>query len=198
MPRFLLIAFIVSALSLGGPLAPAAQAATTCPPSPTPGTTILGNLVVPATGELFSPCILDNVTVTGNVTVGENRSLILENGSTIKGNLTATNPLNVRAEDSTVNGKITITGAGTATLFESTVFLANLTVGGEVSLTNNDVGSGQLRDSRVGGNVTVNNNAVFGVINNTINGKLSCSGNGTVLLDGNTAKGGKFGQCADN
>ena len=50
------------------PAAPAAPAtaATTCPPNPTPGSTVSGNLIVPSGAQ----CVLSGVTVSGNVVVG--------------------------------------------------------------------------------------------------------------------------------
>ena len=65
--------FTTTMLACGIMLAvlPTARADTTCPPSPTPGGTVNGNLIVP-TGQ---NCTLAGVTVTGNVQVQTNAVL---------------------------------------------------------------------------------------------------------------------------
>ena len=66
--------FATTMLTFGIMLAalPTAHAAdTTCPPSPPSGSTINGNLIVPANAS----CELDDGTVTGNVVVGTGASL---------------------------------------------------------------------------------------------------------------------------
>src|SRR4051794_28594206 len=62
MSRTLLAALLVLSLSLAGALAPAAQAATSCT-GDIRNTTIQGDLVVVPRAT----CVIDNVTVTGNV-----------------------------------------------------------------------------------------------------------------------------------
>jgi hypothetical protein len=65
--------FATTMLACGIMLAalPSARADTTCPPSPPLGTTINGNLIVPAGQN----CTLVEVTVTGNVQVQTNATL---------------------------------------------------------------------------------------------------------------------------
>src|SRR5437867_2532306 len=68
-------------------LAAARAADTTCPPNPSPGSTVNGNLVVPSGAS----CVLSGVTVTGNVQVQTNATLqVIPNGTqgaTIDGNV---------------------------------------------------------------------------------------------------------------
>ena len=81
--------FATTMLACGIMLAvlPTARADTTCPPNP--GTTVNGNLIVPAN----QTCIVRGVTVTGNVQVQTNAHLNISDnatqGSTIDGNLRA-------------------------------------------------------------------------------------------------------------
>ena len=50
--------------------------------------------------------------------------------------------------------------------------------------------------NHVEGKMTVDDNEFADVLLNTIGGKLTCSGNTSIFGRDNTAKGGKFGQCA--
>jgi hypothetical protein len=75
---------------LVGTLPVARAADTSCTTVIANGGTINGNLIVPVSAT----CTLENVTVTGNVTVGRGASLLVETGTgqavTIGGNLQAT------------------------------------------------------------------------------------------------------------
>jgi hypothetical protein len=75
---------------LVGTLPIARAADTSCTTVIANGGTINGNLIVPVSAT----CTLENVTVTGNVTVGRGASLLVETGTgqavTIGGNLQAT------------------------------------------------------------------------------------------------------------
>src|SRR5258705_10774835 len=116
MPRFLRVVLIALSLALGGPLAPSAQTSTTaCPSNPAPGSTVNGNLVVPA----GLSCVLFNVIVTGNVTVEADAAISLIN-STINGGLIATNSNGVTtpAGRSTIKGSLTISGGSSSRLHD--------------------------------------------------------------------------------
>src|SRR4051794_31351540 len=157
-----LIGFAVTltmALATTGVLGAApAWAATQCPPNPAPGSTVIGDLVVP-NGQT---CQLAGVTVTGsvrvaanarlnvgsdsgtpsriegNVTLGNNASLIF-NSSTLEGSINATNqPRDVvlyfadfgGSPPTEVFGDINVTGA------TQHAALCGADVGGNVNITN--------------------------------------------------------------
>jgi hypothetical protein len=184
MPRALLAALIGLLLSLIGPLAPAAKAATACTGNLS-NTTISGDLTV--TGGV---CTLSTVTVTGNVHLQPATTLLL-GGVTIKGNLTATNPFAVNTIDggNTIRGALSINGTS-----NSNLSVIGLRVGGAASITG--LNSAVLFNSTFGANLTVNGNSNATVDGNHTKGTLSCNNNIAIGGGGNTARGGKTGQCA--
>jgi hypothetical protein len=190
MLRALLAALVVFVLSLSGRLAPSAQAATSCT-STISGTTIVGNLVVPA----GATCNLDNVTVTGNVSVQANAELDFTQSGQIGGNLTATNASHVfvnavGAGDIRIAGNVSLTGVtGRVSLLEAQVG-GNYTVKNSGSTT-----PSTIANNRIGGNLVFQGTTNYDVSSNQVNGILSCSGNTNINGNNNTANGGKFGQC---
>jgi hypothetical protein len=203
--------FAITPLAALGILAgavPAARAADTPCTGPITGTTINGNLTVPA----GATCTLTNVTVTGNVQVGKGASLTTPalpgNTVTIGGNVQATQCQTVSiippSETVSVGGNVQIQyctsesgfdtgGQGTVTISGNFVCdhnsgvcsAAGGSVRGNVEVNNNSGGSignpgAEVGGNTVGGNVQVNNN----------------SGNFVSQVFGNTI-GGNL-QCAGN
>jgi hypothetical protein len=189
MPRALLAAFIVFVLSLGGPLVPSAHAATTCNGAIF-NTTIQGDLVVP-TGVL---CQMQFVTVQGNVLVQPGGSLDLAGGNQVFGHVTGgsgsgfltVNPGN------RVRGDVRFQDASTVVLSSSG---GGSRVDGSVTV-HGTTGLASVQGATIGGNALFTGNAILHVFNDRIGGWLDCRGNTTVSTGGNTAKGGKRGQCA--
>jgi hypothetical protein len=213
MPRIVLIVLVALALSLGGPLAPAAHAATTDCTSHLTLTTINGSLVVPA-GQA---CRLSNVTVTGNVKVESGATIAIvntilplrviagnvkvESGATISminaninGTLIATDAAGVftPAGRTTINGSLTISGG-------STTRLHDLVVNGAVNLTGlQGTGDGALRVvvSHFGDKLTVTDSAEVIIQESHIEGKTTVDDNASVHID-TTDIGGKL-TCSGN
>jgi len=207
--------FAITPLAAFGILAgavPAARAADTpCTTTISSGTTINGNLTVPA-GAI---CTLANVTVTGNVQVGKGAVLIvIPSGGqtvTIGGNVQAAQRQTVSFPGTdgaiSVGGSVQIqsctAGSGYnapgATLTISGNFACDHNSGGcfaeggsvrgNVQVNNNSNGGGLGADvggNNVGGNVQVNNNSGSSasiVSRNTIGGNLQCAGNTPGVTD---------------
>ena len=144
------------------------------------GETIIGGVDVPATtGPDTTVCTLIDVTVIGSVTVGAGSALLVCS-STITGSVLAVDSNDVHLGEvhggfdcpgNTINGSVTIQGAGGA----------------------------ELDNSVVVGPVTFTNNAGVDVEGNFITGALQCSGNTFITNSGepNTVIGPKTGQCAN-
>jgi hypothetical protein len=189
---------------------PTARAAdTTCPPSPV-GSTVNGNLIVPAN----QTCVVRGVTVTGNVQIQTNARLVLfaplppstivgnvsvgtgasldasPGGLTIDGNLDANQCLAVSlAAPATVGGNVQIQYC------TSGISRFGVIIGGNVACNNS--GECDLNENKVNGNVEVNDNSTANVFNNTIGNNLQCQGNAAITGGGNSVSGHKSGQCAN-
>jgi hypothetical protein len=191
---------------------PAARADMTCSqtsPIP-PGSTVNGNLVVPAGSN---SCLLLTVTVTGNVQVQTNAALTIVAGgpSKIVGNVS----VGTGATVDTGNGILTIDGNLVANQCLGVLLGEGFAVGGNVQIQNctgeSDVGSGDIggnvgcnnsgtcdvSSNKVNGNVQINDNSSAQVLNNTIGNNLQCQGNAAITGGGNTVGGQKMGQCAN-
>ena len=188
----------------------------TCPPNPTPGSTVNGNLVVPPGGF----CILNGVTVTGNVQTNGSVTFAGEAGAdTINGNFYVGTGASVDMESfngvlATIGGNILANGC-----FDVELVNSPIVVGGNFRIQNCESGGYFIAEiagnfdcsntsvclaesGKVHGNVLINNNSNAAVTNNTIGGNLQCAGNGSITdLSNNTALpnrvgGHKQGQCA--
>ncbi len=156
------------------------------------GVTIQGNLAVPNGIN----CLLNGSTVTGNVTLGQGAGLI-SIGSTIQGKLSGDAVSTVGLDSGTVvKGSVTISGA------TSEIYIDSSRVNGNVALTGNAMsGALAVRDSTIGGNLTVSGNSSdydspF-ISNNAVGGNLTCEGNEDPPYGGgNAVSGRKTGQCA--
>jgi len=160
--RALPIAALLALASFGMAGPQAASATTTCPPSPTPGSTVHGDLEV-VSGV---PCVLDHVTVNGSVTVDPNGQLYLQNGAVVTGGISvASRGLLQVAFGSKVGGAVTLDRAEDAIIASSTVshglsgsvdtvFIASSTVNGGVS-TRDTRREFNLCGSKVTGSVQV-------------------------------------------
>jgi hypothetical protein len=192
-------------------LPPARADSTTCPPNQS-GSTVNGNLIVPAGQN----CQLSGVTVTGNVLVQTNATLNIQlGGVTIVGNVSVGTGATLRDD---VNGDLTIDGnfnanqclsvnldsLGVTTIFGTVQFqrcteasVVDVDIGGNVVCNNS--GTCQIAQNRVkNGNVAVNDNSNATVGGNTIGNNLVCQGNTSITNAGfpNTVGGHKNGQCA--
>jgi hypothetical protein len=169
------------------------------------------NLTVPP----GATCILDGGTVTGSVFVESTGCLIVGQGghsTTIGGNITATDAACLSIGfGSSVAGNVTVTGTTGDTPGHTFNFLCNSSIGGSLDIENSGAGanwcigySGSPCSCAAGetihGSLTFDNNAgttINNISDNAITGALSCSGNNANLAgSGNTAGGGKFGQCS--
>jgi hypothetical protein len=202
--------FATTMLTFGIMLAalPTARAAdTTCPPSPPPGSTINGNLIVPANAS----CELDDGTVTGNVVVGTGASLsgFPVTGQTVRivGNITADHCNFAGFQtfgDGTlsVGGNVNIqncTSTGTPSGYFGLVQgqFVSVTIGGNFLCANSEVciaGGGVVQ-----GNLTMDNNTAGSeVVLNQISGNANVSGNsGSAPLVGDNTIGGNL-RCFNN
>jgi hypothetical protein len=201
---------------------PAAHADTTCPPSPSPGSTVNGNLVV----RNNMVCTLSpGVTVTGNAQVGAGATLSLTTGS-VGGNIQADNCVmmiispdgqpstfsvagNVQIQHCDGSGSGFVAGiAGPITIggnFEcSDNFAPCVATGGSVkgnlSVDGNSGGGSRVSAVSVSGNAQINDNTGGTTIieGNGVAGNLQCQGN-TAVSDGgfpNMVAGQRQGQCA--
>jgi len=133
----IMLAAIPAARAAATPAAPAAPAApatatTTCPPNPTPGSTVSGNLIVPpgAVCSLFGVTVTGNVVVQTNATVGFDPSAL----TTIVGNLHLGAGTTFEMERSATTYLIV---DGNVTANQCAVFLmASFTIRGNVSVEN--------------------------------------------------------------
>ena len=164
-------------------------------------------------------CLLD-ATQKGDVTVEPGAKLSVTN-STINGTVTATSPAGISYCGSTESGALTVTGAtGPVTLGNA---CAADTISGSVTITGasamvtvgelnqhgtltleNDTDGIYFVSSQVYGPVYVENNTApapveIGVMGNTVNGSLYCTGNDPAPSDNggiNTVSGTASDQCA--
>ncbi len=145
------------------------------------GTKITGDVKVPD----GSWCDLSAVAVSGNVMVGSTTGL--------------------RVRNSTIGGKLLVTGASAAAnpqasgtnLICGNTITGNLQVGTSTAASGWNIG-GVCGGNTVGGDLQFNNNAGAGTITgNTITGSLKCQGNAPAPVPGkpNTAAS-KQGQCS--
>lgn len=200
---------------------PAPRADTTCPPSPSPGSTINGNLVVPNN----TVCTLSpGVTVTGNVQVGTGATLTLTTGS-VGGNIQANNCVQMlispdgQTSTFSVGGNVQIDLCSGSSGFVAGI-AGPITIGGNFECSDNSVpcvatggsvkgnlsvdgnsgGGSRVSAVSVGGNVQINDNigGTTLIEGNEIVGNLQCLGNSDVSNGGfsNTVVGKKQGQCA--
>jgi hypothetical protein len=140
-------------------LAPQAQAASTCPPNPPSGSTVVGNITVPG----GSVCVLQEVKVTGNVKVNPGGELIIQGGQ-VNGNVTITDGWFYLGPFRTVPHI-----GGTVTMSPWRGFLdCGAVVDGDYSASNETVaspppvafpGCGAPIVEHIGGNLTFMNNA---------------------------------------
>lgn len=204
-------------LALGIMLAalPAARADTTCPPNPTTGSTVGGNLIVTGT------CSLDNVTVGGNVQVETGATLVVS-GGTIDGNVRANRCFftalvnnvavggNVQIQDCTAGSSSTgkVLASGYTGNSDNLIHIGgNFQCSGaffcaaefgkvEGNIRVDGDSEADIVSNSVGGNVQVNDNTNASVSDNTIGGNLQCEANAGIAGGDNTVHGNKQGQCA--
>ena len=187
---------------------PAARAAdTTCPPSPLPGTTINGNLIVPANAS----CELDDGTVSGNVMVGTGASFqsIPNTGQTVRidGNIGADHCKAVVLDTTEGGGVISVEGnvdIRHCANGRNSGYAGHVTISGNFvcAFTSSSFGCG-AQNGIVQGNLTVDNNSSANgsfVAGNQVSGNVDVSGNSSAnsppVVSGNTI-GGDL-RCFDN
>ena len=198
--------FATTILAFGIMLAalPGARADTTCPPNPSPLSTVKGNLVV--TGV----CNLIGVTVTGNVQVQTNAVLssnATAPASTIIGNVDVGTGATLDAEVGglTIDGNVKANQCLSVDLRHGVIIGGNVRIQyctGESDVVSDDIAGNVACDNsstclvaanHVNGNVHVDDNSNADVSNNTIDNNLECRGNATLSASGNQV-GGKS-QC---
>lgn len=190
-----------------------AWATVTCPPNIN-NTTVNDSVSVPP----GATCVIFNATVTGDVTVGAGASITLV-GATVQGSFVANGAHDIRmgnclefgcaaSRATVINGNVSIQGTTGVPFFPTKNVICDTTVtGGNVVLQNNAtpfvLGSDPQcffgNGDRIGGSLVVlNNTAPVTLTGDQIQGFLQCSGNAPAPVNGggNTAAGGKFGQCA--
>lgn len=205
MKRQLMAALATAGMSgLGYSLAaaPLASAATTCPP---PGSTVTGNLVIPA----GTTCDISGDTITGSVIVQPGGTVQTQSDSptSIGGSVV----VNAAAGDNylcntTIKGNVAVSNLPTTARFglnpdEFAPCFGADTVGGSVSFTNNK-GFVEVNESTIKGSLSATGNSgtsdegSVGVEAVSIGASLSCSGNspapgneGDVSTVGGTASG---------
>jgi hypothetical protein len=149
-------------------------------------------------------CTLTDVSVTGNVTVGQGAGLTV-NGGTFSGNVTGISCffVNLFGPDLEINGNVLIesyTGNSGASIQPG----APIVIDGNFQCSNLAPGGCTLIGATVGGNVLILNNHVVGfesnIGDNTISGNLVCQGNTPGVMNfspgPNVVAGHKLGQCA--
>jgi len=126
------------AMSVFGVAGTPAAAAGTCPPSPAPGSTVFGNVNVNTSvgSPPFPPCVLDHVTVMGNVTVGLGNQLILKNGANVTGTVSVGTGGTLTVQSgSTISGLVTLTDAVLTIQNSSLLHGMSGSVGGPATIT---------------------------------------------------------------
>jgi hypothetical protein len=192
---------------------PAAGAATACTGT-IANTTVNDNVVVPA----GATCVLLNTTVTKNVAVEPGASITIV-GTTIQGSLASSGAHDVRIGDcgefgcpnprrTVINGNVAIQGTTGVPFFptknvicDATFAGANVVIQGNSAPftigTDPECNFGTVNQI-AGSLVVVGNTAPMTLRNNAVGGTLQCAGNSPAPVNGggNTAAGGKLGQCA--
>jgi hypothetical protein len=108
MRRITVLAPVLSVmLALGVATATPAAAASNCPPNPAAGSTVVGNINVPAS----LTCTLNNVLVTGGVSVGSGGYLTLVNGARVRGNVSIGSGGSLTVHNSRVDGTLNATNS---------------------------------------------------------------------------------------
>ena len=141
-------------------------------------------------------CLVDvGVIVEQNVIVQEGASLATANALTVNGNLlgNGVNSVLIIGGGNSIHGNVSITGA------KGEVFLDHVTIGGNLNISNSNVGGIAVGASQVTGNALFQNNTTssFGIVTTVIFGNLVCNGNNPApLVVGNTVGGQGIGQCS--
>jgi hypothetical protein len=184
---FLSIAISVAALIAG--TSTAAAAVTRCDGQLASGTY---DTVLVSKGKT---CLVDvGVIVEQNVIVQEGASLATANALTVNGNLlgNGVNSVLIIGGGNSIHGNVSITGA------KGEVFLDHVTIGGNLNISNSNMGGIAVGASQVTGNALFQNNTTssFGIVTTVIFGNLVCNGNnpGPELVI-NTVSGQTIGQC---
>lgn len=193
--------------------ATAAWATVTCPPEIS-DTTVNDTVVVPP----GATCVILNSTVTGNVVVGAGASITLV-GATVNGNFVSDGAHDIRmgnclefgcnaSRPTVILGNVSIQRTTGVPSFPTKNVICDATfAGGNVVLRDNSApfAIGSDPDCNFGGGnqivgslVLTNNSAPITLTGNQIGGYLHCVGSSAPPVNGggNTAGGGKFGQCA--
>jgi hypothetical protein len=196
MPQFLIATLVVLGLSLAGPLAPAAQAATTCN-GLIQNTTVSGDLMVPVNAT----CALANVTVTGNVMADLGSSFVAQTGVTINGGLVGRNAtaVSLHPPAGSVPPKIRSYLDLQYTGSSGNADLTGVTIGGNAFISSfgrPNANNILLASNTIGGNAYLVGIHGLLVTNNRISGWLHCAKVDILVGFGNVAKGGKYGQCS--
>jgi hypothetical protein len=145
--------------------------------------------------------VVGDVTVEQNVILQEGASLIVQgSGFTVNGNLQGNGVSKVTIQRSPTGTTITIHGNVSITGATQEVSLFEVSIGGNLKISNSKGGPILLLNSQVTGNALFQNNTTdtaFGIIGNTIVGNLVCNGNDPAPdLANNTVSGQRSGQCS--
>ncbi len=214
MARGMKATFAVVVFAAGmGVGTPSALATTFCPPSIS-GTTVHDNVVVPP----GATCVILDSTITGNVVVQAGASITLV-GAIIRGNFVSQGAHDIRmgncrefgcavSQRTVVRGNLVITGTTGVPTVPSKNVICDTTIGGaNVVLQDNSApfalgGDPQCAfgdgDKIAASLVIVDNTAAIALQGNQVGGALYCAGNVPAPGNGggNSAVGGKFGQCS--
>jgi hypothetical protein len=193
-------------------LAARAGASTICNDTGSPVATnsnVDDNILVPS----GATCTLNNVTVTGNVTVESGGCLIAgesAGGAIIGGNVTATGAKCLAiGYTSSIGGSVTALGT-TSSPTGGQNYICATTIGGNVTIDSSGTGASWCIGSKSGfpcqcakpntiiGSLIFDNNkgtTKSYIADNSIGSNLTCSGNANLSGSGNTATH-KQGQCA--
>jgi len=169
MLRALPIVALLALASFGAAGPSTASATTACPPSPTPGSSVHGNLEVP----FGSICVLDHVTVDGSVTVDSFGELYLQNGAVVSGGISAGPASTVQiAFGSSVGGGVTMDSARIVTIASST--LSHGLSGKTTNLS--------ILSSTVTGGISVAIRGEFDLCDSKVHGSVQKSGFGRTQI----------------
>jgi hypothetical protein len=190
---FLSIAISVAALIAG--TSSVTAAVTRCDDLLLPGT--YDAVLVPKGKECS---VVGDVTVEGNVILQEGASLIVQgSGFTVNGNLQGNSVSKVTIQRSPTGPTITIHGNVSITGATQEVSLFEVSIGGNLKISNSNGGPIIVLNSQVAGNALLQNNTTdtaFGIIGNTIVGNLVCNGNDPApVVMNSTVSGQTIGQC---
>jgi hypothetical protein len=165
----------------------------TCAGNTFTGTTIGGNLTVPA----GSTCTLTDVTVAGNVKV--DGGTLIDTASVIRGNLQTNNAAGIYVQGGEIDGNVQVQGTtGSPAIGNDSTAndLCGASVSGNVQVQNNGVGApfdiGAAPDCStplsIGGNLQVQNNAGTVLVGKALNGAGN-SAKGNIQVKNNTGGG---------